>query len=180
LNKNNNTATPIDDGKCDHLLNMQLPKLSLVSTNNTNIDLSKLKGLSVFYFYPRMGRPDVELPSGWGDIVGASGCTPQSCSFKDYHKEFDELDVTVYGVSTQSSDYQKEAVDRLSLPFAVLSDENLKLSEALNLPTFEVEGVVLNKRVTLICQDTKIIKVFYPVFPPKENAADVISYIKKI
>jgi len=179
MNTTNTLAVPIDDGKCDHLVNMQLPNVSLTTTGNSTINMSTIKGLSVFYFYPRMGRPDVELPTGWSDIAGASGCTPQSCSFKDYNEAFKKLEVSVYGVSTQSSAYQKEAVDRLALPFEILSDENLELSEALNIPTFEVEGVILTKRVTLICQDSKIIKVFYPVFPPKENAQEVISHIEK-
>jgi len=178
MNKTNKLAIPIDDGKCDHLFNMTLPQLSLLSTSNNTIDLSKLEGLTVFYFYPRMGRPDIETPAGWGDIPGASGCTPQTCSFKDQHEDFSRLEVDVYGVSTQASSYQKEAVDRLSLPFDILSDEDLNLTEMLNLPTFEVEGVILTKRVTLICQDSKIIKVFYPVYPPKENAQEVIVYIK--
>ncbi len=180
MNQENNLAIPIDDGKCDHLLNMQLPKLSLNSTGNNTIDLSKLEGLTVLYFYPRMGRPDVELPEGWVNIAGAAGCTPQSCSFKEHQGEFDRLKVQVYGVSTQSSSYQKEAVDRLALSFDILSDEHLDLTEALNLPTFEVEGVILTKRVTLICHDREIIKVFYPVFPPKENAQEVLSCIEEI
>ena len=180
MNNETDIAIPIDDGKCDHLLNMQLPKLTLKTTSNNTIDLSKLEGLTVVYFYPRMGRPDVENPVGWSEIAGASGCTPQSCSFKEHQAEFDRLKVSVYGVSTQSSTYQKEAVDRLALPFEILSDEHLDLTEALNLPTFEVEGVILTKRVTLICHDAEIIKVFYPVFPPKENAQEVLSCIEEI
>lgn len=173
-----NLPIPQDDGKCNHLLGSFLPKIKLISTSDNQIDLSTLEGLSVIYFYPMTGRPDIVLPQDWNEIPGARGCTPQSCSFRDNFEELKKLKLNVYGASTQSNEYQKEMVQRLALPYEVLSDENLELTKKLNLPTFEVDGMILTKRVTIICEDTKIIKVFYPVFPPQKNVEDVIAFVK--
>lgn len=169
---------PIDDGRCNHLKNMNLPNVILNSTSNNKINLSSLKGLSVLYFYPMTGRPDIDLPSGWNEIPGARGCTPQSCSFRDNNQVLTNLQAKVYGISTQSTSYQKEMVERLHLPFEVLSDESLELTKELNLPTLIVNDMILIKRITLICKDDKIIKVFYPVFPPDKNVEEVIKWIE--
>lgn len=174
----NDLPIPIDDGKCDHLKGMNLPNITLDSTSNNKINLSLLKGLSVIYFYPRTGRPNVDLLQGWNEIPGARGCTPQSCSFRDNNQILTNLKAKVYGISTQSTAYQKEMVERLHLPFEVLSDENLELTKKLNLPTFNVEDMGLIKRITLICKDSEIIKVFYPVFPPDKNVEEVIRFIE--
>ena len=123
------------------------------------------------------GNPRESLSNGWDQIPGARGCTPQACSFRDHHKELQELYTQVFGVSTQSSEYQKEAVERLHLPFELLSDSKLTLSNSLNLPLFEVDSMSLNKRVTIIIQDGTIEKVFYPVFPPDKNIDEVIEYL---
>ena len=125
------------------------------------------------------GRPDVKLPDGWNEIPGARGCTPQSCSFRDNFEKLKSLNANVYGISTQSTNYQKEVKERLHLPYEILSDENLELTKKLNLPTFEIENMILTKRITLICKDSKIIKFFYPVFPPDKNVDEVISWIEK-
>ena len=124
------------------------------------------------------GRPDVELPEGWNEIPGARGCTPQSCSFRDNNQVLTNLQAKVYGISTQSTVYQKEMVERLHLPFEVLSDENLELTKELDLPTLIVNDMTLIKRITLICKDSKIVKVFYPVFPPDKNVDEVINWIE--
>lgn len=178
LNLPDNLPIPLDDGKCNHLTNITLPNITLNSTGDNKINLSKLKGFTVLYFYPRTGRPDVELLDGWNEIPGARGCTPQSCSFRDNHQTLTELNVSIYGISTQSTAYQKELVQRLHLPYEILSDENLELTQELNLPTFQIENMTLTKRVTLICKDDKVVKCFYPVFPPDENIYDVINWIR--
>jgi peroxiredoxin len=169
---------PQDDGGCAHLTGMKLPPVKLPSTGGKSIDPSALKGTTVIYVYPRTGRPDEPSPAGWNQIPGARGCTPQSCAFRDH---FDELKsagaAQVYGLSTQDTAYQREAVERLHLPFEILSDEKLELTRALKLPTFEVEGLTLIKRMALIAHDGKIEKVFYPVFPPDRNAADVLDWL---
>ena len=170
---------PIDDGKCNHLTNSYLPDVILNSTKDEKINLSKLQGLWVLYFYPMTGRPDVKLPDGWNEIPGARGCTPQSCSFKDNFEKLKSLNANVYGISTQSTNYQKEVKERLHLPYEILSDENLELTKKLDLPTFEIENMILTKRVTLICKDGEIVKFFYPVFPPDKNVDEVISWIEK-
>ena len=169
---------PTDDGACDHLDGMVLPTLELRATSGRIVDLSKIKGRTVVYIYPRTGRPDEDSPAGWSEIPGASGCTPQSCSFRDHKSELDRLETNVFGLSTQDSTYQLEAVERLNLSFELLSDQNLTLAKALNLPTFSADGLALLKRVTLILKDGKIEKAFYPVFPPDKNVEDVISWLR--
>lgn len=166
---------PIDDGLCEHLLGMHLPDVSLLSTENELVNLNALKGIIVFYCYPMTGRPDIAHPDGWEEIPGARGCTPQSCSFRDHHDELKRLNASVYGISVQSSDYQKEAKNRLHLPYSLLSDSEQKLTNALGLPVFTVENMSLLKRVTFIVENGVIVKVFYPVFPPDRNADDVLE-----
>ncbi len=169
---------PQDDGACDHLTGMNLPSITLRSTRGRAVDLSKLKGTTVVYIYPRTGRPDQELPTGWNTIPGARGCTPQSCAFRDHYQELKDLGVAeLFGLSTQDTAYQQEAVERLHLPFEILSDKKLQLTQALKLPTFEVDGMKLIKRITLVVRDAKIVKVFYPVFPSDRNAGEVIAWL---
>jgi peroxiredoxin len=140
--------------------------------------LSRLTGATVVYIYPRTGRPDQELPTRWNAIPGARGCTPQSCAFRDHYQELKELGVTeLFGLSTQDTAYQQEAAERLHLPFELLSDEKLEFTQALRLPVFDVDGMKLIKRITLIVRDGKIEKVFYPVFPPDRNADEVIEWL---
>jgi peroxiredoxin len=142
------------------------------------VDLSRLGGATVVYIYPRTGRPDQDVPTGWNEIPGARGCTPQSCAFRDHYEELKRAGATqVFGLSTQDTAYQREAVERLHLPFELLSDEKLAFARAFNLPTFEVDGMTLIKRVTLILRGGVIAKVFYPVFPPDRNASDVIAWL---
>lgn len=169
---------PTDDGACAHLQGLRLPSVPLPSTTGDRVDLAALEGRTVVYCYPRTGRPDQEPVAGWNDIPGARGCTPQSCAFRDHYSELRDLGIAaVFGLSTQGSDYQREAVERLHLPFALLSDEKLELAKALKLPTFEVEGMTLIKRLTLIIHAGVIEHVFYPVFPPDANAPDVVHWI---
>jgi peroxiredoxin len=168
---------PLDDGACRHLTGKALPSFSLPATDGREIDLSTVPGWGVLYCYPMTGRPGVALPDGWDAIPGARGCTPQSCGFRDRFAELKALDVEIYGMSAQSTAYQQEAADRLHLPFPLLSDAGLRYTDLLGLPTFEVDGSRLNKRVTLILQDGVIRKYFYPVFPPDRNIDDVLDWL---
>lgn len=169
---------PTDDGACDHLFGMKLPSIELVATSGMMVNLVEQNGYVVVYCYPMTGRPDRDLPDGWDHIPGARGCTPQSCAFKDHHQELAMLGASVFGLSTQSSSYQQEVAERLHLPFLLLSDESLKFSSALALPTFQIDGMTLIKRLTLIIKAGRIEKVFYPVFPPNENAEQVINWLR--
>ncbi|HKK13645.1 MAG TPA: peroxiredoxin [Gammaproteobacteria bacterium] len=169
---------PEDDGACDHLEGEKLPSLSLEGTAGRTVDLSSDLGITVVCFYPLLGRPDAPPMIGWNEIPGARGCTPQSCAFRDRHSELRELGVKVYGVSAQPLADQKEAVERLGLPFELLNDSALALAHALSLPTFEYESLRLIKRLTLVAVDGVIRKVFYPVFPPHRNPDDVIAWLR--
>ena len=174
-----NIPIPQDDGAARHLSGMRLPDLSLPATDGKPVNLSKLTGRTVVYVYPRTGVPGQPLPEGWDEIPGARGCTPQSCSFRDHFAEIKALGVAqLYGLSTQDTAYQQEAATRLHLPFPILSDAELRLTRAINLPTFTVAGMTLIKRMALVIDDGVITKVFYPVFPPDKNAEDVVAYLR--
>lgn len=169
---------PQDDGAASHLTGMALPDIALPATSGGAVNLSKLKGRAVVYIYPRTGVPGVDLLPGWDDIPGARGCTPQSCSFRDHFGELTRLGVAhLFGLSTQDTAYQQEAADRLHLPFAILSDETLALTRAMNLPTFVTAGLTLLKRMAWVIDDGVIVKVFYPVFPPDKSAQEVIDWL---
>ena len=168
---------PTNDGACNHLPGMRPPPIALPATDGSMIDLSALTGRSVVYVYPRTGRPDQPLPTGWDEIPGARGCTPQSCAYRDFAAELGALGARVFGLSTQDTGYQQEAAERLHLPFPLLSDERLELATALGLPMFEVDGLTLIRRLTLIVNDGVIEKVFYPVFPPDSDAANVAAWL---
>jgi peroxiredoxin len=174
-----NLPRPTDDGGARHLKGMAMPDLELPSTANRRVNLSKIDAPRVvIYAYPMTGRPDRQLPAGWDDIPGARGCTPETCGFRDHHKDLAKLHTEVYGVSTQDTPYQQEMVKRLEVPFEVLSDEHLALVRALKLPTFTVDGMVLMKRLTLVVKSGRIEHVFYPVFPPDKHADEVIAWLK--
>jgi len=170
---------PVDDGAAAHLEGLLLPDLALPSTEGATVNLSGLGGRWVIYIYPMTGRPDVPLPDGWDGIPGARGCTPQSCSFRDHYAELKALNTDVYGLSAQTSEYQREARARLHLPFQLLSDSALRLKSAMRLPTFTTAGMELFKRLTLIAHGGRIEKVFYPVFPPDQNADEVLAWLRK-
>lgn len=169
---------PVDDGAAAHLPGAHLPSVPLQATDGATIDLSLLPGLVVVYAYPRTGIPSVDNPPGWDLIPGARGCTPQSCAFRDRFAELKALGVhRLFGLSTQDSAYQREAAERLHLPFPILSDEKLLLTDALRLPTFQTSGMTLLKRLTLVIREGRIEHVFYPVFPPDRNASDVLAWL---
>jgi peroxiredoxin len=165
---------PEDDGAADHLPGMSLPSVELPSTMPYNLSEGRL----VAYLYPRTGVPGVPLPEGWDGIPGARGCTPQSCAYRDALAEFEALGARVIGVSAQSATEQAEFATREHIPFPLLSDPGLRLAEALRLPTFEVDGMTLYRRLTFVAEDGRIAKVFYPVFPPDRNAAEVLAWLR--
>jgi peroxiredoxin len=171
---------PADDGAADHLPGQPMPALSLPATDGSQVALAALgEGRTVVYLYPMTGRPGVDLPEGWDDIPGARGCTPESCAFRDLMAELRAAGAArVFGLSSQSSDYQREAVSRLHLPFSMLSDEGLALAGALGLPTFQVAGMTLYRRLTMIITGGVIEHVFYPVFPPDRHAQEVLDWLR--
>jgi len=179
LNLPDGLPVPEDDGAARHLAGLRLPSLPLAATDGSQIDLSSLAGRTVVYAYPRTGQPGKALPSGWDGIPGARGCTPQSCSFRDHFRELQTAGADhLFGFSTQDSDYQREAAERLHLPFSILSDADLKFVRALRLPTFQVDGMELVKRLTLVIDDGTIAHVFYPVFPPDKSASETLAWLK--
>ena len=170
---------PTDDGAADHLPGVTVPPVSLPATDGTTVDLSARSGRVVVYCYPKTGRLDRDvLPDGWEEIPGARGCTPESCGFRDHHRALLDRGVAaVYGLSVQSSDYQREARDRLDLPFELLSDASFAFADDLGLPTFEAGGERLLSRTTLVVSDGRVEHVFYPVFPPDEHAGEVVRWL---
>lgn len=170
---------PQDDGACNHLTGKDFPSLEIPSTAGNVVDISSLSGVTILFCYPRTAAPDETVPDSWNEIPGARGCTPQACSFRDASKEFLELGVShIFGASTQDTPYQQEVKQRVGLPYQLLSDESLALQKALNLPTFEWQGKKLIKRLSMVIEDGKILKVFYPVFPPSESANEVLKWMK--
>jgi peroxiredoxin len=170
---------PQDDGRARHLAGTKLPDVALPATSGPAVSLAKLKGRTVVYIYPRTGVPGVDAPPGWDQIPGARGCTPQSCGFRDHFTELKTLGVAqVFGLSTQDGDYQREAAERLHLPFPILSDAELNFARGLHLPMFITAGMTLLARMALVIEDGVIVKAFYPVFPPDKNAEEVIAWLR--
>ena len=169
---------PVDDGAADHLPGQAVPALTLPSTAGEPVDLAAAGGTLVLFCYPRTGRPGEDPPPGWDAIPGARGCTPETCAFRDHHGGFVDLGVRVLGLSTQTTAEQREMVERLAVPFEVLSDADLRLARALGLPTFEVAGLTLIKRLTLVLDDGVVAHAFYPVFPPDRHAAEVLAWLR--
>lgn len=172
---------PTDDGACSQLLNARIPSIDVETTQHAAINLAELSGWLVIYCYPMTGRPDQPMPVewNWNQIPGARGCTPQACSFRDHAAQFQTLGVSVFGLSAQSLAHQLEATERLHLPYPLISDSSLKFTTVLKLPTFNIDHLVLNKRVTLIVFNGIIQHYFYPVFPPDKNVDDVIAWLKQ-
>jgi peroxiredoxin len=170
---------PRDDGAADHLTGSRLPSLSLPSTSGTEIMVSSLGPLTILYVYPMTGKPGIPLPEGWDLIPGARGCTAEACAFRDHDADLKVAGATVYGLSSQSTEDQREARSRLHLPFHLLSDERLAMADALGLPTFDVHGQRLFKRLTLVVVAGLVEHVFYPVFPPEEHAEQVLAWLRE-
>jgi peroxiredoxin len=178
---------PADDGAADHLLGSRVPSLGLPSTRGGQVRVDLVPEpfeCLVVYAYPRTGRPGAASPSGWDEIPGARGCTPESCGFRDHAADLGDAGAAVVGLSTQSTAYQQEAAERLALPFPLLSDAELRLTRALNLPTFTAEledgsRATLLKRLTLVIREGRIVHTFYPVFPPDSHAERVLEWLRR-
>ncbi len=181
MNLPTDLPVPVDDGAADHLPGAAMPHIELRTTSGRNVTLDDLgPGRTVVYIYPRSGVPGEPLPEAWDAIPGARGCTPEACGFRDHHAELQAAGaVGVYGLSSQDTDYQAELVDRLHLPFEILSDPELALVDALGLPTFVANGQPLYKRITLIVTDGRIEHVFYPIFPPDQHAAEIVEWLSE-
>lgn len=169
---------PVDDGLAAHLPGSEMPEISLIATDNEEVLLSAIGGRWVLYIYPRTGRPGVPSLEGWDRIPGARGCTPQNCSFRDHHAELQGLGARVFGLSAQSSEEQREARERLQLPYQLLADDALKLKSAIQLPTFVAAGIELYKRMSMVIDNGRIVKVFYPVHPPDKDAETVLAWLR--
>jgi peroxiredoxin len=169
---------PLDDGLAVHLEGLHMPEISLASTSGNDVNLGAIQGSLVLYVYPLTGRSGIPLPDGWDEIPGARGCTPQACDFSNHFLELQRLNTMVFGLSSQSTEYQLELKNRLHLPFDLLSDEAFHLQSHLNLPVFKASGLLLYKRLTMIVKNRMIKKVFYPVFPSNQNATQVIDWLK--
>lgn len=169
-----------DDGAADHLPGLAAPQVILPSTSGESVAVDGLgAGRTVLYVYPLTARPDGAVPDGWDSIPGARGCTPEACDFRDHHAELLAAGAArVFGVSAQDTDYQREVVDRLHLPFAMLSDTELGLAGALRLPTFQAGGMTLFTRITLVIRDGMVEHAFYPVFPPGAHAREVLAWLR--
>jgi peroxiredoxin len=173
-----NLPVPEDDGAADHLPDLRIPSLVLESSRGP-VDLEELCATrAVLYVYPRTGKPGVPSPPGWDAFPGARGCTPQSCAFRDHAEELAALGARIAGMSSQSLDDQLEFASRNHITYPVLSDPELLVRDALDLPTFEIAGYTLYKRLALIAEAGVVAKVFYPVFPPDRNATDVIAWLR--
>jgi peroxiredoxin len=171
---------PIDDGACNHLFKISIPEIILRTTSDRSVNLNELtKKPTIFFFYPRTGEPNKPAPADWDLIPGARGCTPQSCGFRDLNHEFQKCGFQIFGVSSQDTNYQKEFVDRNHIPFEILSDSDFELTTKMNIPTFTYNGLKLIKRMAWVVENSIITHVFYPVFPPNENASTVLSWLQK-
>jgi peroxiredoxin len=166
---------PEDDGAADHLPGLMVPSLVLESSQGL-VDVSSF---TVLYVYPRTGRPGVPSLPGWDAFPGARGCTPQSCAFRDHAAELAELGATVAGLSAQRLDDQVEFAERNHMPYPVIADPQLRLRDELRLPTFEIAGHTLYKRLAWIAREGRIAHVLYPVFPPDRNAGDVVEWLRR-
>jgi peroxiredoxin/GNAT superfamily N-acetyltransferase len=174
-----NLPVPQDDGQCDHLTGTKIANVSLQSTAGRWLDLKLLTAVpTIVFFYPRTGEAHINTPDGWDDVPGARGCTPQSCGFRDLSDEFKKLGFQVFGLSTQTTNYQQEFAARMHIPFEILSDSELLLTKAMTLPTFKFNNETLIKRMAWVLNEGRILKVFYPVFPSNENASTVLDWIK--
>ena len=170
---------PEDDGGAAHLEGKRLPDIALAATDGDWVSLARLPGRRVVYAYPRISMPgEAPLVDDWDMIPGAKGCTPQSCAFRDHYVELKSLGVeSLFGLSVQDTERQREAIARLHLPFELLSDARGQLTTAMGLPTMQAGGATLLRRLTMIIDGGRISKVFYPVFPPDRNAADVLAWL---
>jgi len=173
---------PDNDGAADHLRGAALPDITLASTAGGQVALNALPpGRTIIYVYPLTGRPGFDLPMGWDAIPGARGCTTEACDFRDHHQDLLDAGASaVYGLSSQDTEHQRELVERLHLPFAMLADPKLETAQALQLPTFSAGGQTLFRRLTLVLQADVVEHAFYPIFPPNQHAREVLTWLRVV
>jgi len=172
-------AAPSDDGGAAHLVTgTPMPAVALASSRGGEVDLSRLPDATVLFVYTWTGRPGLANPPDWDTIPGAHGSTPEAEGFRDTHDEFLRLGWRVLGVSTQDSSHQQEFADRVGLPFALLSDAQLRLQAALRLPVFTTGGVPFLKRLTLLVRGGRVVRTIYPVHPPDAHAGEVLAWLR--
>jgi peroxiredoxin len=171
-------SMPVDDGAADDLPGRVVPGASLSSTLGGRLDLREAtRRLAVIYIYPRTDVPGAPPPEGWEEIPGAPGCTPQSRAFRDHVLELAAYGASVFGLSSQSLAEQCEFAQRERIPYPLLSDPGMQLAEALGLPTFEADGRRFYRRLTFLAHEQRIAKVFYPIFPPRQNASQILRWL---
>ena len=172
---------PIDDGASDHLLGMTIPKTALQSTKDPALDLLEIDSrYKVLYFFPMMAIPGENVPSsGWNDIPGARGCTPQNVSMSKHNDDLQRYDAASIGISTQSINELTKVSSLRKFLQPLVSDSNLKFQEKLNIPTFQFENKMMYKRLTLIVRESRIVKVFYPIFPPDKHVFEILEWLEK-
>jgi peroxiredoxin len=174
-------ALPLDDGSARHLRRgRRMPDIDLPATGGGTVNFARAAGVAIVYCYPWTGRPGHPNPPHWDDIPGAHGSTPQAEGFRDLHAGFQQVEAAVFGLSTQPTDYQREFVERLGLPFAIVSDQQFALQRALALPTFATGGVTYLKRLTLAIRDGRIERVYYPILAPAAHAREVCAWLGMI
>jgi peroxiredoxin len=172
---------PEDDGAADHLAGTEVPSVGLAASDGSEVELSEAAvDTLVLYVYPRTGTPGVPSIEGWNEIPGARGCTPQNCAFRDLHGDLQGLGATVYGLSAQPISEQRGFASRERMPYPLLNDSDLRLADLIGLPTFEVPGMRLYKRLTLIAREGRIAAVIYPVFPPGSDAAEAVAILRSL
>lgn len=168
---------PHDDGAADHLSGSRLPALTLPATDDSQVALDALVPRTVIFIHPSIGGIDSALLDEWTAIPGARGCTPEACGFRDERDAFQAAGAAVVGLSSQRAAEQRDAVNRLRLPYSLLSDEELQLARLLRLPTFEFHGREYFKRVILVVSEGRIDAALYPVFPPDRGAAQTLAWL---
>ncbi|MFN3743556.1 MAG: peroxiredoxin [Hyphomicrobiaceae bacterium] len=172
---------PSDDGRARHLVRgLAMPALALPTTSGNEVNFAGLDGWTILFVYPWTGRPGLPNPPGWDDIPGAHGSTPEAEGFRNLYRAFEQMHVGVFGLSGQATDWQRELVERLGLPFAIASDAEGRLQRALNLPTFEAGGTSYLARLTLALHSGRIVRTFYPVHPPDAHPREVLAWLNEL
>ena len=174
-----NLPQPEDDGASDHLLGKTVSDITLSATGGNLLNVCDLDGnFVILYFFPMMAVPKKSLPTGWNYIPGARGCTPQNITINEHIDDLLKYGAIPIGISTQPIVELSKLSELREFSQTLLSDVNLKFNEKLDIPTFQVENKTMYKRLTLILNESKIIKVFYPIFPPDKHVFEILGWLK--
>jgi peroxiredoxin len=171
---------PVDSGAADHIESgMTLPRVTLPATSGPDICLADLPGCILVLIYPWTGRPGVPNPPNWDDIPGAHGSTAEIEGFRDLAARFEEFELGIFGLSRQTTEYQREMTERLKVPFPILSDAGGEFASAVKLPSFTTGGEIYYKRLSIILTHGLIETVFYPIPRPEQHARDVLRWFRR-